>query len=42
VADAGYAWCRGRGEYERLIERAEISGPLTGRMLRRAGIGAGI
>jgi SAM-dependent methyltransferase len=42
VEDAGYVFGRGRGEYERLIEQAEIFGPLTERMLRRAGIGAGM
>ena len=39
---AGYAFRRGRGEYERLIDQAEIFGPLTERMLRSAGIGAGM
>ena len=42
MEDAGYVFGRGRGEYERLIEQAEIFGPLTERMLRRAGIGAGM
>jgi ubiquinone/menaquinone biosynthesis C-methylase UbiE len=42
VKDADYAFRRGRGEYERLIDQAEIFGPLTERMLRRAGIGAGM
>jgi ubiquinone/menaquinone biosynthesis C-methylase UbiE len=42
MEDAGYAFRRGRGEYERLIDQAEIFGPLTGRMLRGAGIGAGM
>src|SRR5215469_3663682 len=37
-----YAFGRGRGEYERLIEQAEIFRPLTERMLRRAGIRAGM
>ena len=42
VEDTDYAFGRGRGEYERLIEQAEIFGPLTERMLRGAGIGAGM
>ena len=42
VEDADYAFSRGRGEYERLIDQAEIFGPLTERMLRSAGIGAGM
>src|SRR5262252_998316 len=42
MEDAGYAFGRGRGEYERLIEQAELFRPLTERMLRRAGIGAGM
>jgi len=42
VEDADYAFRRGRGEYDRLIDQAEIFGPLTERMLRRAGIGAGM
>jgi len=40
--DTDYAFRRGRGEYERLIDQAEIFGPLTERMLRGAGIGAGM
>ena len=42
MEDAGYAFRRGRGEYERLIDQAEIFRPLTERMLRNAGIGAGM
>jgi ubiquinone/menaquinone biosynthesis C-methylase UbiE len=42
MEDADYALGRGRAEYERLIEQAEIFRPLTERMLRRAGIGAGM
>jgi len=42
MEDADYAFGRGRAEYERLIEQAEIFGPLTERMLRNAGIGAGM
>jgi len=42
MEDADYAFGRGRAEYERLIEQAEIFRPLTERMLRRAGIGAGM
>ena len=42
MEDAGYAFRRGRGEYERLIDQAEIFQPLTERMLRGAGIGAGM
>jgi SAM-dependent methyltransferase len=37
-----YAFGRGRAEYERLIDQAEIFRPLTERMLRSAGIGAGM
>jgi len=37
-----YAFGRDRAEYERLIEQAEIFRPLTERMLRSAGIGAGM
>ena len=37
-----YAFGRDRAEYERLIEQAEIFRPLTERMLRNAGIGAGM
>jgi ubiquinone/menaquinone biosynthesis C-methylase UbiE len=40
--DTDYAFRRGRGEYERLIDQAGIFGPLTERMLRRAGIRAGM
>ena len=42
MEDADYAFGRGRAEYERLIEQAEIFRPLTERMLRNAGIGAGM
>lgn len=42
MEDADYAFGRGRAEYERLIEQAEIFRPLTERMLRRAGISAGM
>src|SRR5215472_1300035 len=42
MQDADYAFGRGRAEYQRLIEQAEIFRPLTERMLRRAGIGAGM
>jgi SAM-dependent methyltransferase len=42
MGDAGYAFSRSRGEYERLIEQAEIFRPLTERMLRSAGIRAGM
>ena len=38
----GYAFRRDRGEYERLIDQAEIFRPLTERMLHGAGIGAGM
>jgi ubiquinone/menaquinone biosynthesis C-methylase UbiE len=41
MADTDYVFGRG-GEYERLIEQAEIFRPLTERMLRAAGIGAGM
>ena len=37
-----YAFGRGRAEYERLIEQAEIFRPLTERMLRSAGIRTGM
>ena len=37
-----YAFGRDRAEYERLIEQAEIFRPLTERMLRSAGIRAGM
>jgi hypothetical protein len=40
--DADYAFGRGGAEYERLIDPAEICRPLTERMLRSAGIGAGM
>jgi ubiquinone/menaquinone biosynthesis C-methylase UbiE len=40
--EADYALGRGSDEYERLIEQAEIFRPVTERMLRRAGIGAGM
>ena len=42
MEDADYAFGRGRAEYERLIEQAEIFRPLTERMLRNAGIRAGM
>jgi ubiquinone/menaquinone biosynthesis C-methylase UbiE len=42
MEDTDYAFRRGRGEYERLIDQAEIFRPLTERMLRGAGIGAGM
>jgi ubiquinone/menaquinone biosynthesis C-methylase UbiE len=42
MADTDYAFRRSSGEYERLIEQAEIFRPLTERMLRGAGIGAGM
>jgi ubiquinone/menaquinone biosynthesis C-methylase UbiE len=42
MEDADYAFDRGRAEYERLIEQAEIFRPLTERMLRSAGVGAGM
>src|SRR5215468_6751029 len=42
MQDADYAFGRGHAEYERLIEQAEIFRPLTERMLRNAGIGAGM
>src|SRR5579859_7526762 len=42
MEDADYAFGRGRAEYDRLIEQAEIFRPLTERMLRNAGIGAGM
>jgi ubiquinone/menaquinone biosynthesis C-methylase UbiE len=42
MEDTDYAFRRGRGEYERLIDQAAIFRPLTERMLRSAGIGAGM
>ena len=42
MGDADYAFGPGRAEYERLIEQAEIFRPLTERMLRSAGIRAGM
>jgi ubiquinone/menaquinone biosynthesis C-methylase UbiE len=42
MKEADYAFGRGSDEYERLIEQAEIFRPLTERMLRRAGIRAGM
>ena len=42
MQDADYAFGRGHAEYERLIEQAEIFRPLTERMLRSAGIRAGM
>jgi len=42
MGDADYVFGRGRAEYDRLIEQAEILRPLTERMLRSAGIGAGM
>jgi len=40
--DTDYALGRTNAEYERLIEQAEMLRPLTERMLRAAGIGAGM
>lgn len=40
--DTDYALGRTNAEYERLIEQAELLRPLTERMLRAAGIGAGM
>jgi SAM-dependent methyltransferase len=40
--DTDYALGRTNAEYERLIEQAEVLRPLTERMLRAAGIGAGM
>ena len=42
LEDGDYAFGRGSAEYGRLIEQAEIFRPLTERMLRSAGIGAGM
>jgi len=42
MQDADYAFGRGHAEYERLIEQGEIFRPLTERMLRSAGIRAGM
>lgn len=42
MEDTDYVFRRGRGEYERLVDQAEIFRPLTERMLRSAGIGAGM
>jgi len=42
VEDTDYAFGRSSAEYERLIEQAEIFRPLTERMLRGAGISAGM
>src|SRR5215472_8335923 len=42
MQDADYAFGRGHAEYKRLIEQAQIFRPLTERMLRNAGIGAGM
>jgi len=42
MEDADYALGRSRAEYERLIEQAEILRPLTERMLRSAGVSAGM
>jgi ubiquinone/menaquinone biosynthesis C-methylase UbiE len=42
MQDADYAFGRGHAEYERLAEQAEIFRPLTERMLRNAGIRAGM
>jgi protein-L-isoaspartate O-methyltransferase len=40
--DTDYALGRTRVEYQRLIEQAELFRPLTERLLRAAGIGAGM
>ena len=40
--DTDYALGRTSAEYERLIEQAEVLRPLTERVLRAAGIGAGM
>src|SRR5215471_9857310 len=40
--DTDYALGRTNAEYERLIEQGDILRPLTERMLRAAGIGAGM
>ena len=40
--DTDYAFGRTQGEYERLIEQAELMRPLTERMLVAAGIGRGM
>jgi|SRR5271166_772750 len=40
--DTDYAFGRTQGEYERLIEQAELMRPLTERMLLAAGIGRGM
>lgn len=40
--DTDYALGRTNAEYERLIEQAEVLRPLTERLLRAAGIGAGM
>ena len=40
--DTDYALGRTNAEYERLIEQAEMLRPLTERMLRAAGVGAGM
>src|SRR5262245_14138357 len=40
--DTDYALGRTSAEYERLIEQAELLRPLTERMLRAAGVGAGM
>src|SRR5262245_55311254 len=40
--DTDYALGRTDEEYERLVEQAEVLRPLTERMLRAAGIGAGM
>jgi SAM-dependent methyltransferase len=42
IDDTDYALGRTKAEYERLIEQAEILRPLTERLLRAAGIGAGM
>jgi ubiquinone/menaquinone biosynthesis C-methylase UbiE len=42
MEDTDYVFRRGRGEYERLVDQAEIFRPLTERMLRSAGIGTGM
>ena len=40
--DTDYALGRTNAEYDRLIEQAELLRPLTERLLRAAGIGAGM
>jgi ubiquinone/menaquinone biosynthesis C-methylase UbiE len=40
--DTDYAFGRSRAEYDRLIEQAELIGPLTERMLLAAGVSRGM